>query len=273
MTIQVRHQAKLAHCQQLDWDDAEADGKPWYHDIKGYLEKGAYPSRATVNDKRMLRRFVVGFFLSGTILYKRSTDWTLLCYVDEQEAKGIMEEYPHQWPRLSSQNSQSQLLLDQNGVGLLSACKKCMKCEVYTDNIHVVPYNIHNLTSPWPFAMWGLNMIGPIEPKVSNGHRFILVAIDYFTKWVEAASYASVTKCVVVKFIKRDIIHRYGLLAHIITNNGTNLNNKMKTKLCEQFKIKHHNSTPYRPKMNGVVEAANKNIKKIMQKMVVTYKD
>ena len=45
------------------------------------------------------------------------------------------------------------------------------------------------------------------------------------------------------------------------------------SELCEEFKIQHHNSTPYRPKMNGAVDAANKNIKKIIQKMVVTYKD
>ena len=43
--------------------------------------------------------------------------------------------------------------------------------------------------------------------------------------------------------------------------------------LCKDFKIAHHNSSPYKPKMNGIVEAANKNIKKIIQKMVVTYKD
>ncbi|RDY01054.1 hypothetical protein CR513_15660, partial [Mucuna pruriens] len=84
MTIQVRHQAKMAHCQQLDQDDVEADGKPWYHDIKGYLEKGVYPLGATENEKRMLRRLVTGFFLSGAI--------TLLRYVDKQEAKRIMEE-------------------------------------------------------------------------------------------------------------------------------------------------------------------------------------
>ena len=59
----------------------------------------------------------------------------------------------------------------------------------------------------------------------------------------------------------------------VITDNGSNLNNKMMTELCEEFKIVHHNSSPYRPKMNGVVEAANKNIKRIIQKMVVTYKD
>ncbi|RDY07340.1 Gypsy retrotransposon integrase-like protein 1, partial [Mucuna pruriens] len=146
--------------------------------------------------------------------------------------------------------------------------KRCMKCQMYANNIHMAPSTLHNLTSPWLFSMWGLDMIGPIKPKACNGHRFILVAIDYFTKWVEAASYANVTKSVVTK-------HHMPLRlpAHIIIDNGTNLNNKMMTKLCEQFKIKHHNSTPYRPKMNRAVEAVNKNIKKIIQKMVVTYKD
>ncbi|RDX82947.1 hypothetical protein CR513_36191, partial [Mucuna pruriens] len=114
-----------------------------------------------------------------------------------------------------------------------------MKCQVYANNIHVAPSDLHNLTSPWPFACG-------------------------------AASYASVTKSIVVKFIKRDIICRYDLLAHIIMDNGTNLNNKMKNELCEQFKIKHYNSTPYHPKMNAPVETTNKNIKKIVQKMVVT---
>ena len=47
----------------------------------------------------------------------------------------------------------------------------------------------------------------------------------------------------------------------------------MMDQICKQFKIKHHNSTPYRPKMTGVVEAANKNVKKIVAKMTDTYKD
>ena len=68
-------------------------------------------------------------------------------------------------------------------------------------------------------------------------------------------------------------ISRYGVPSRIVTDNDLNLNNKIMTELCEEFKIIHHNSSPYRPKMNGVVEAANKNIKKIIQKMVVTYKD
>lgn len=59
----------------------------------------------------------------------------------------------------------------------------------------------------------------------------------------------------------------------IITDNGSNLNNNMVEAICKDFKIAHHNSSPYRPKMNEAVEATNKNIKKIIHKMVVIYKD
>ena len=88
-------------------------------------------------------------------------------------------------------------------------------------------------------------MIGEIKPTASNRHCFIFVAIDYFTKWVKAASFASVTKNVVARLIKHNLICRYGIPERIITDNGTNLNNNMITELCMQFKIKHHNSSMY----------------------------
>ena len=118
-----------------------------------------------------------------------------------------------------------------------------------------------------------MDVIGPTTPKASNGHRFIFVVIDYFIKWVEAASYANVTKSVVARFIKKEIICRYELSERIISDNGLNLNNDMVIEVCTQFKIRHHNSIPYRPKMNGAVETANKNVKKIIAKATETYKD
>jgi len=124
------------------------------------------------------------------------------------------------------------------------------------------------MSAPWPFMAWGMDVIGPIEPKASNGHRFILVAIDYFTKWVEAVTFKSVTKKVVVDFIHFNIICRFGIPKAIVTDNAANLNSHLMQEVCRQFKIEHRNSTPYRPKANGAVEAANKNIKKILRKMV-----
>ena len=118
-----------------------------------------------------------------------------------------------------------------------------------------------------------MDVIKPVILKASNGHEYILVAIDYFTKWVEAASYKSVTQIVVAQFLKYNIICHYGVPRELITDNGVNLNGKMIQQLCQQFKIKHKNSVPYRPQMNGAVEVANKNIKKILVKMTDTYTD
>jgi len=71
-----------------------------------------------------------------------------------------------------------------------------------------------------------------------------------------------VTRKVVAKFIRKKLICKYEIPERIITDNATNLNNHMMSELCEKFKVNHHNSSPYRPKMNEAVEATNKNIKK-----------
>ncbi|XP_012481076.1 uncharacterized protein LOC105795973 [Gossypium raimondii] len=80
-----------------------------------------------------------------------------------------------------------------------------------------------------------MDVIGPILPKVSNGHRFIFVVIDYFTKWVEAASYANVTKSAVSKFLKKEIICRYEIPERIISDNTLNLNNSSIAEVLSQI--------------------------------------
>ncbi|XP_054781876.1 uncharacterized protein LOC129289081 [Prosopis cineraria] len=73
--------------------------------------------------------------------------------------------------------------------------------------------------------------------------------------------------------MKTNILCRYGIPERIITDNGPNLNGTEVRNFCKKFQIKHHNSAPYRPQMNRAVKAVNKNIKKIIEKMTVTYKD
>ncbi|XP_059288235.1 uncharacterized protein LOC132041545 [Lycium ferocissimum] len=89
---------------------------------------------------------------------------------------------------------------------------------------------------------------------------------------VEAASYASVTKKVVANFVRNNIICRFGIPKSIITDNRANLNSHLMKEMCAQFRITHRNSTAYRLQMNGAVEATNKNIKKILRKMIDNYK-
>ncbi|XP_004246805.1 uncharacterized protein [Solanum lycopersicum] len=151
-------------------------------------------------------------------------------------------------------------------------CMFVQKCQVHGDLIRVPPHKLNAMSSPWTFVAWGMDVIGPIDPTASNGQRFILVAIDYFTKWVEAASYKSVTKKVVVDFIQNNLICRFRVPESIMNGNGANLNSHLMRDICEQFKITHRNSTAYRPQMNGPVEAANKNIKKILRKMIENHR-
>ncbi|XP_060178281.1 uncharacterized protein LOC132608242 [Lycium barbarum] len=131
--------------------------------------------------------------------------------------------------------------------------QNCHQCQIHGDLIRVPPNELNVTSSPWQFAAWGMDVIGPIEPAASNGHRFMLVAIDYFTKWAEASSHKSVTKKVVVDFVRNNIIYRFGIPESIITDNGPNLNSGLMHEIFERFKITHRNFTPYRPQMNGAV--------------------
>ncbi|WJZ84330.1 hypothetical protein VitviT2T_003939 [Vitis vinifera] len=121
-------------------------------------------------------------------------------------------------------------------------------------------------------ALWGIDIIGKISPKSSSGHEFILVAIDYFTKWVEAASYARLTSCGVASFIRSHIICRYGVPHELISDRGVYFRAEVDT-LAQRYSIQHHRSSTYRSQTNGAVEAVNKNIKRILQRMVETSQD
>ncbi|XP_070047518.1 uncharacterized protein [Nicotiana tomentosiformis] len=91
------------------------------------------------------------------------------------------------------------------------------------------------MSAPWPFVAWEMDVIGPIEPKASNGHRFILVAIDYFTKWVEAITLKVVTKKVVVDFVHSNIICCFGIPKTIITDNAANLNSHLMKEILRKM--------------------------------------
>ncbi|XP_055830943.1 uncharacterized protein LOC129899973 [Solanum dulcamara] len=270
--VEIYLKEQPAHCSHVE---VEPDGRPWYFDVKRYLETGTYPENATFNQKKAIRRMANNFFPSGEILYRRTPDMGLLRCVDAIEATKLLEQIHAGVCGTHMNGLTLAKKILRSGYFWMTmehdCCKymqKCHQCQVHGDLIRVPPHELNAMSSPWPFVAWGMDVIGPIEPFASNGHMFILVAIDYFTKWVEAASYKSVTKKVVADFIRNNLICRFGIPNSIITDNGANLNSHLMKEICEQFKINHRNSTTYRPQMNGAVEAANKNIKKILRKMI-----
>jgi hypothetical protein len=81
---------------------------------------------------------------------------------------------------------------------------------------------------PWPFRGWGLDFIGEIHPSSSKGHQFMLVATDYFTKWTEAVALKNMTHKEVIEFITEHIIHRFGILQTLTTDQGTSFMSKVR---------------------------------------------
>ena len=78
--------------------------------------------------------------------------------------------------------------------------KKCDQCQRFTPNIHQLGGVLNPLSSPWPFAQWGLDIVGPF-PKATSNKRYLLVSIDYFTKWVKAELLANIRDMDAKKFI------------------------------------------------------------------------
>ena len=76
------------------------------------------------------------------------------------------------------------------------------------------------MTSPWPFTFWVIDLIGRL-PKERGGVPYAVVAVNYFTKWVEAEALASVTPAKTKEFICKNIVCRYGVPYTILSDNGT----------------------------------------------------
>ena len=260
-------------------DIENQDELPWYHDIYQFLSCGNYPETATFKDRRALRQLATRFVICGDALYRRSPDGLLLLCLDRASENGVMREVHagvygphmggHKLARKIMRTGYFWLTMETDYCQFV---QRSPDCQMHGDLIHVPLSELHALTSPWPFSVWGIDIIGKISPKSFSGHEYILVAIDYFTKWVEVTSYAGLTAARVAKFIRSHIIYRYGVPHELISDKGTHFRGEVDT-LVQEYGIQHHRSSAYRPQTNGAVEAVNKNIKRILRNMVETSRD
>jgi hypothetical protein len=123
--------------------------------------------------------------------------------------------------------------------------KGCEACQKF-GNIQLAPTSVMNpIVKPWPFRGWGLDFIGEIHHGSSKGYRFILVAMDYFTKWTEVVPLRNMTHQVVTSFVQEHIIYRFGVPQTLTTNQGPSFMLHQFREFTESLKIKLLNSSPY----------------------------
>ncbi|XP_072072086.1 uncharacterized protein [Arachis hypogaea] len=135
--------------------------------------------------------------------------------------------------------------------------KRCIKCQQNT-NFHKAPASeLSSLTTTRPFGQWGVDLLGPF-PVGPGQVKYLIVAIDYYTKWVKAEPLATISSSNCRKFMWRQVITRFGIPEVVISDNGTQFTDKKFTEFLSGLGIKQRFSSVEHPQTNGQVEAANK---------------
>ena len=134
--------------------------------------------------------------------------------------------------------------------------KKCDKCQRFRNVQRLPAERLTTITSLWPFAQWGIDIVGPL-PRGKGQVKFLLVAIDYFIKWVEAEALSTITEAKIQSFVWKNIICRFGIPQIIISDNGRQFNSQGFKDFCSSLGIKNYFSSPGHPQANKQIEVTN----------------
>jgi hypothetical protein len=247
-------------------DLAEDD---WRKEIADYLKD---PSRKV---SRKLRYKDIKFVLLDERLYYKSLDGVLLQCLGQEEAKRMMSEVHDGLCGAHQSAYRMKWVIRKTGCywpTMLEDCfeyyKGCQDCQKFGNTQRVPTSALNPIIKPWPFRGWGIDLIGQINPPSSKGHKFMLLATDYFTKWVESIPLKKVTSENMVEFVKEHIIYRFGIPQTITTDQGTQFTSSEFRNVAESMGIKLLNSSSYYAQANGQAEASNKIMIKIIQKKI-----
>jgi len=123
---------------------------------------------------------------------------------------------------------------------------KCERCQKHSPLIHQPTRHLNPISSPWPFVQWGLDILGPF-PRATSNRRFVLVAVNYFTKWAEAEALANIQDVDVKKFMWKNIVIRFGVPDSFISDNELQFDSRAFREFCSDLDMKNRYSIPAHP--------------------------
>ncbi|GKU87474.1 hypothetical protein SLEP1_g1867 [Rubroshorea leprosula] len=248
-----------AECQLLSTDPSAPS---WTTPLISYLQNGVLPEDQCV--AKLVRRRAAHFTLIDNQLYKRAASMPLLRCLTPYEAEYAVREihegvcgthvggktlarkllrHGYYWPTMVEDA--------QNYV------KKCPTCQFNADDIHMPGEMLSSLSSPWPFAQWGVDLLGPFV-KGKGGCTYLVVAVDYFTKWIEAKPLSTTTEKKIEEFLFNAILCRFGIPKRIVADNGPQFRAAALRSFCNDYGIELSLTSVYTPQSNGQAESANK---------------
>nr|AAX95687.1 RNase H, putative [Oryza sativa Japonica Group] len=235
----------------------------WIAEIQAYLTDKTLPEDREGSERvqRISKRYVL---VEGT-LYRRAANGILLkCIPREQGVELLADIHEGECGAHSASRTLVGKAFRQGFYwpttlnDAVDLVRRCRACQFHAKQIHQPAQALQIIPLSWPFAVWGLDILGPFR-RAPGGFEYLYVAIDKFTKWPEAYPVVKIDKHSALKFIK-GITARFGVPNRIITDNGTQFTSELFGDYCEDMGIKLCFASPAHPRSNGQVERANAEI-------------
>ncbi|KAL5732629.1 hypothetical protein ACOSP7_031984 [Xanthoceras sorbifolium] len=246
---------------------------PWFAHIVNYLCTGKTPPDWNPQNRKKFMVEVRSFFWDDPYLFKYCGDQIYRKCVPDNEMHDVISFCHNEacGGHFSVKKTAAKILqcgfywptLFKDTNAYCRACERCQKLGAITRR-NMMPLNPILVIEI--FDCWGIDFMGPFPS--SFGYLYILVGIDYVSKWVEAVPCRKNDHNTVLKFLKENIFSRHGTPRAIISDGGKHFCNKPFAALMKKYGVTHKVATPYHPQTSGQVELANREIKQILEKTV-----
>ena len=246
---------------------------PMYADIVNYLACGITPPDFSYQQKRKLRTDIRCYIWDDPLLFKRGADLIIRrCVLEVEQGKIIYECHASPYGGHFAGDKTSHKIL-QSGFywptllkDYFEWVKQCDQCQRMGNVNRRNEMPLQGILVVQIFDVWGIDFMGPFPS--SFGNLYIILVMNYVSKWVEATTWPRNDPNTVVGFMQRNILSRFGAPITVISDGGSHFENKVFSKLMSRYGIKHVMSLVYHPQTNGQAEISNKGIKKIIEKTI-----
>jgi hypothetical protein len=256
-----------------------SEGDSEFQDIINYLVKSEFPDHFTREEKEVFQRKVAPYSLIKGILFKLGADEQLRRCLEEPDRKKVIESLHsgNSGGHFAFVNTVNQIrtagywwpYMKRDVKNFVDSCDQCQRTGAPSFRNH---WQLTPIIPLAPFEKWGIDLIGPISLVSSQKKRYIILATDYATKWVEARATRKNDAQTSALFLFEEIMMRFGHPLELVSDRGTHFLNDLIVDLTTRYLIKHRKTTPYNPKANGLTERANRIVGKILNKMVSVHK-
>ena len=218
------------------------EGDTWMTPYRRYLADGIVP--AEPEEGKKIKRSATRYTLVDGILFRHGFMHPILTCVSGDECTKIMAELhegicgSHVGGRsLVSKVIRAGFFWPTVREDCVRYAQHCKQCQRHADWHKAPPEELRSIYSPWPFHTCGIDILGPF-PLAIGQMKYLIVAIEYFTKWIEVEPVAQITAHKIQHFVWKNIVCRFGVPRHLISDNGTQFASQQLGKLCTEVGTK-----------------------------------